>query len=304
MGGLVWKLHMARATLIINKSSRNSESELSAGLELLRSRDVQIVRMIRTADPDEVAEIIRECADSVDRVILGGGDGTMNHAAEAILESGLSLGILPLGTANDLARTLGIPPSIEGACEVIADGKIRMIDLGRVNGRLFFNVAHIGLGAEVTHRIGREDKKRWGALAYVGVLLTVLRENRSFRARIELDGRERDSRVIEIAIGNGRYYAGGLTVSEEAEIEDGELHLYLVKPRTLWRMVPALPSFRKGKAEREWIRYLKGKRISVKTNRRLPVSVDGELVTRTPALFEVLAGALPVFVPARKEEAP
>ncbi|RJR45401.1 MAG: lipid kinase [Desulfobacteraceae bacterium] len=292
---------MPRAALIINKSSRNSEIELSAGLELLRSRNVQIFRMIRTSDPHEVAKIVRECADSIDRIILGGGDGTMNHAAGPILKSGLSLGIIPLGTANDLARTLGIPLSIEGACEVIADGRIRKIDLGRVNGRLFFNVAHIGLGAEVTHRIRREDKRRWGALAYVGVLFAILRENRSFRARIELDGKMKDFRVIEIAIGNGRHYAGGLTVSEEAEIEDGELHLYLVKPRSLWRMALALPSFRKGKAEREWIRYLNGRRILVRTNRSLPVSVDGELVTRTPALFEVLAGALPVFVPVKSE---
>lgn len=288
---------MAEAALIINKKSRYSEDDLVAGVELLRKRNVHILKMIKTADPQEIAGIIERCTDSIDRIILGGGDGTMNHAAGIILRSGLTLGILPLGTANDLARTLGIPLSMEAAFQVIAEGKVRRIDLGRVNGRLFFNVAHIGLGAEVTHRISREDKNRWGALAYIRVLLTILKENRSFRVHLELDGRQRDFRVIEIAVGNGRHYAGGLTVSEEAEIEDGELHLYVVKPRSLWRMLLALPAFRKGKAEREWIRYLNGKRIFVRTHRSLPVAVDGELVTRTPALFEVLAGALPVFVP-------
>jgi YegS/Rv2252/BmrU family lipid kinase len=257
--------------------------------------------MIKTADPNEVAGTIQGCADSVDRIILGGGDGTMNHAAGVILRSGIPLGILPLGTANDLARTLRIPMSIGAALKVIAEGKVRRIDLGRVNGRLFFNVAHIGLGAEVAHHISREDKSRWGALAYIRILPRVLKENRSFQAHIELDGRTRDFRVIEIAVGNGRHYAGGMTVSEDAEIEDGELHLYVVKPRSLWRMLLTLPAFRKGKAEREWIRYLKGRRIFVRTSRTLPVAVDGELVSRTPALFEVLAGALPVFVPAGQQ---
>ncbi|MDD5204998.1 MAG: lipid kinase [Desulfobacterales bacterium] len=288
---------MAKAALIINKKSRYSEDDLAAGVELLRKRNVHILRMIKTADPQELAGIIERCTESIDRIILGGGDGTMNHAAGMILRSGLTLGILPLGTANDLARTLGIPLSMEAAFQVIAEGKVRRIDLGRVNGRLFFNVAHIGLGAEVTHRISREEKNRWGAFAYIRVLLTILKENRSFRVHLELDGRPGDFRVIEIAVGNGRHYAGGLTVSEQAEIEDGELHLYVVKPRSPWRMLLALPAFRKGKAEREWIRYLDGKRIFVRTHRSLPVSVDGELVTRTPALFEVLAGALPVFVP-------
>jgi diacylglycerol kinase (ATP) len=293
---------MPKAVLIINKKSRFSESELAAGLELLKNRNVHIDRVIKTADPNEVEGTIQESAKSVDRIILGGGDGTMNHAAGVILRSGLPLGILPLGTANDLARTLRIPLSIELAFQVIAEGKIRRIDLGRVNGRLFFNVAHIGLGAEVTNRVSREAKTRWGALAYIRALLTVPKENRSFRAYMELDGRARDFRVIEIAVGNGRHYAGGLTVSEEAEIEDGELHLYVVKPRSLWRMFLAIPAFRKGKAEREWIRYLNGKRIFVKTRRSLPVAVDGELVTQTPALFEVLAAALPVFVPGGSKQ--
>jgi YegS/Rv2252/BmrU family lipid kinase len=286
------------AIVIINRKSRYTESELQQGLELLEGRGIRIVKAITTSDPDEVTEAIEQNRGLINTIILGGGDGTINHAAGVVLQSGCPLGILPMGTANDLARTLGVPASVEAASGIIAEGHIRRIDVGRVNGRLFFNVAHIGLGAEVTHLISRDAKDKWGSLAYVKNLLPVFMKRRSFRTRIECNGERRDFRSIEVAVGNGRHYGGGLTISEDAEIVDGELHVYVVKPRSLWRMPFAIPAFRRGKAEREWIRYLNCRQMVVRTSPSLAVSVDGELVTRTPARFDVLEGAIPVFVPS------
>lgn len=288
----------AGAIIIINPKSRSNESDLSRTRQILEDSGVKVVKTITTSDPGELTEIIEQCRGQIDRIVLGGGDGTMNHAAGVILQSGYPMGILPMGTANDLARTLRIPFSVEAASRIIAEGRIRKIDMGRVNGRLFFNVAHIGLGAEVTHRISRGSKDRWGPFAYFKDLLPALMERRPFRARIQCNGERRDFRSIEVAVGNGRHYGGGLTISEEAEIVDGRLHVYVVKPRSLWRMLLALPAFRKGRAEREWIRYLNCRKMVVRTSRVLPISVDGELVSQTPARFDVLEGAIPVFVPA------
>lgn len=110
--------------------------------------------------------MIRSMRGRVDRVILGGGDGTLNPSAAGLRDSGLPLGILPLGTANDLARTLGVPEDPERAAAVIADGRTTRLDLGYVNGRPFFNVASLGLSVDITRRLTKVMKRRWGRLAY------------------------------------------------------------------------------------------------------------------------------------------
>lgn len=291
------------AFLAINRRSRPADEELSRGTRLFEERGIPIRRQIVTSDPLEIAEGIRSCAGMIDRVILGGGDGTMNHSVETILKSGLPLGILPLGTANDLARTLEIPLSVEEAFLVIAEGRVQWIDLGRVNGRFFFNVAHIGLGARVTGKVGSETKKRWGSLAYLREVVAATRESRPFRTTVRCDGRRDSFRSIHIAVGNGRHYGGGMTVSADAEIDDGVLHLYVVKPRPFAQVLLGFSAFRKGKAQGEWIHYMQGKQIAVHTGGSLPVTVDGEPATRTPAFFEVVPSILPVFVPGHRAAA-
>lgn len=285
------------AFLAVNRRCRHVDAELTRGMRLIEGRGIPIRRKIITSDPQEIAEGVRSCAGTIDRVILGGGDGTMNHSVETVLRSGLPLGILPLGTANDLARTLEIPQSIEEAFLVIADGDVHRIDLGRVNGRFFFNVAHIGLGAKITQKVSREAKDRWGSLAYMRNALAAIRESRPFRTTVRCDGRRDSFRSIQLAVGNGRHYGGGMTISVDAEIDDGELHLYVVKPRSLARILLEIPAFRKGRAQGEWIRYMHGRQIAVHTGRSLTVTVDGEPATRTPAFFEVVPSVLPVFVP-------
>ena len=116
--------------------------------------------------------------------VVGGGDGTINAAAFGVIEAGLPLGILPMGTANDLARTLGIPSDIDGAARFIADGNTRRIDLGLVNGEPFFNVASLGLSAELAQKLTRDIKRRFGRLGYALVALNVLAHARPFRATI------------------------------------------------------------------------------------------------------------------------
>ena len=99
-------------------------------------------------------------------MIVAGGDGTLNAALQGLVEAGLPLGIIPLGTANNLARTLGIPSDPAGACEVIAAGHRRRIDLGWVNGRYFCTTASVGLSVQITEELSPEAKRRWGPAAY------------------------------------------------------------------------------------------------------------------------------------------
>lgn len=247
---------------------------------------------------EDLAPLIREMRDQVGRVILGGGDGTLNAAAPALRDTGLPLGILPLGTANDLARTLEIPEDPEQAAAVIVAGNTALLDLGSVNGHPFFNVASIGLSVDITRRLTKVMKKRWGKLAYPIAAAAVLLSARRFSATLRHDGQETPVKTMQVAVGNGRFYGGGMVVAEGASIDDQQLDLYSLEPRTRFRLLMMARQFRAGEHdELDEIRTIRCQSVEVRTRRRRHVSADGEIVTTTPARFTVLPGAVTVFVP-------
>src|SRR5262249_10777621 len=151
-----------------------------------------------------------------------------------------------LGTANDLARTLQLPADLRGAAEVIAAGHATRIDLGWVNGRHFFNVAGLGLTVQITRRLSKEVKSRWGVFAYGVAAGRVAWGSRPFHAEIRAGGEVHRLRTVQIAVGNGRYYGGGMTVAEDAAIDDGRLDLYSLEIDHWWQIVPLLPAMRQG----------------------------------------------------------
>ncbi len=285
-----------RALLIINQRSRSGNTDLTTAIERLERQGLTLVKAVATT-PAAIGASILHHSNAIDRVILGGGDGTLNAAAPALVQTGLPLGILPMGTANDLARTLQIPTALEEASEIIIHGKRHVIDLGWVNGRYFFNVAHIGLGANVTHALSSGIKQRWGALSYARAVVNALRANRPFRVSIECDGFTLRTRAIQVAVGNGRHYGGGMTVMENAAIDDQQLDLYCLKATRWWQLLVAVLAVRTGRWQRQpHVHVLRGREITIRTRRSLAVSADGELVTRTPAFFRVIPQALSVFV--------
>lgn len=293
-GGTVTK----RALLIVNQASRSGTASLDAGIAHLQQHGFVVVDPPLDR-PGQIPDTIRRYARAVDCVLIGGGDGSMNAAAAALIETGLPLGVLPMGTANDLARTLDIPTEIEQACAVVTGGVLHSIDLGRVNGHYFFNVAHIGLGVHVAHQLSPDLKQRWGVLSYACGLLKAIRSFRPFRAEIVCDGRQRRVRSIQIAVGNGRHYGGGMTVAEQASIDDHRFFLYSMEPLSVWELIRFAPAFRAGRfAEHHPVDLDHGQQVTVVTRRPMTITADGEVLTRTPARFDLLAGAVQVFVPA------
>ncbi len=226
----------------------------------------------------------------------------MNAAAPALVETGLPLGLLPLGTANDLARTLSIPTDPVEAAGVIAANKRHRIDLGCVNGHYFFNVAHLGLGVQVARELSPASKQRWGPFAYLAALARTLRSSDAFNADVACDGRRQRLHTIQLAIGNGRHFGGGTTVAAPARIDDGCFFLCSVEPlgwRELLRAAPRMPALRAGKFEaHDPVEVMRGRKIDIRTRVPMPVSADGEIVAHTPAHFTLRVGALEVLVPA------
>jgi diacylglycerol kinase (ATP) len=289
-----------RALVVVNRKSLQGDQGLSAGLRALETGGMELTVLDGVA-PAAIADVLDEHHPGHDLAILGGGDGTMSAAAATLVVHGLPLAILPLGTANDLARTLGIPPTLQGAVNVILDGELHAIDLGRVNDRLFFNVASVGLGVQVQRFHRGERKRRWKVLSYVLSVLDAFRVTRSFRARITVDGDVHQVRCIHVAVGNGRHYGGGMTVAEDAVIDDGTLDVYLLRPQTLVELLMLAPALRWGRHRAsERTMSFRGRHVTIETDRPWSINADGEIVSRTPAELTVVPGALRVVVPRRR----
>jgi diacylglycerol kinase (ATP) len=209
---------------------------------------------------------------------------------------GKPFAILPLGTANDLARSIGLPEQLTEVFRVIVANRRRRIDLGVVNGRYFFNVAHIGLGVRITYELTPEIKKRLGVFSYLRAFFRAVSRKKTFHVNLQVDEQSYRQRTIHLAIGNGRFYGGGNVVDERARIDSGELYLYSLKPQSVWELLTLAPLLRGGKqrlVKRTFTAI--GRRIRVNTTRPREIHADGEPAGFTPALFEVLPDALEVF---------
>ena len=289
------------ALLLANPYARQAQQKLPKALLQLQILGLEIIQE-SVQDPEEFPPLIRRYRDRVDLVIVGGGDGTLNRIVDGLVGMDLPLGILPLGTANDLARTLGIPLSLPEACRTIAVGHRHRIDLGWVNGKYFFNVASLGLSVNITRKLTRDTKRRWGIFAYLITAVKVILTKRPFRAQIGFEGRWRRVKTLQIAIGNGRFYGGGMRIAPDATIDDRRLDLYSLEIQHGWQIFTVLLALWTGHHRQELgSRNLSGTEFEVVTAKPYPINTDGEITAHTPARFRVIPKAIDVIVPRKKE---
>ena len=286
-----------RALTLFNSNARTVAKNIDLVLDALRAQGFDVLHP-EISTRGSAAAMIRQHANDVDLVVSVGGDGTLNAVLQGIIGTDLPLGVIPLGTANDLCRTLGIPLDVAGACEVIARGYSRRIDVGRVNGVYFFNEASIGLSVALCRRLTAEAKARFGILAHVALTLSIIRRMRRFRALVKADGeREIAVHAAQLTVGNSRNF-GGLIANDEASIDDRRLDLYSVEFRHWWNYFEALVALlRRRYDDATVVQTAHARRFEIRTGRAMPIETDGEIVSRTPALFEVVPRAVRVFVP-------
>jgi YegS/Rv2252/BmrU family lipid kinase len=208
------------------------------------------------------------------------------------------LGVLPAGTGNDFARGLGIPLEPKQACRTIANGVVRKTDVGRIGEHAFLNVAHVGLGSEISREVSPSDKRWWGRLSYLRRVMDRLKSHRGFKATIKCGDIEKRDRWLEIAVANGSSFGGGHTLAY-ATPYDGKLDVIAVRPRSAGQLMLAwikVHILNTTPAEAGMLR-LRGDRCEITNCRAQPVSADGEPAGQVPKTFTVLPGALRVIVP-------
>lgn len=282
---------------MINQGSREGEANDQAASDHLNALGVDVVHG-EFQEAGQLSEEIAQKSGDVDVIVLGGGDGTLNLAAKSVMDAGKPMAVLPLGTANDFARTLMIPNDLEGACTNVVQGVEHGIDLGQCNDVYFVNVASIGLAVRACEYRSDTAKKWFGSFGYVSNVFQAVRDTKPFGADIRFNGRHERLHSIQIAIGNGRYFGGGLPVSSEAALDSGRLDVYSLKPQPLWSLLGSIPGLLRGPDKSmQGVQLFDGVEFQITTDRPMDINTDGEILTATPATFCVLPGALRVKVP-------
>ncbi len=292
-----------RAALIVNARSRSGERAFSRASALLRSFGVPIEEEYALRDPSRLPETVRRAvAESCDPIVLGGGDGSVSSVVDFLVESGAVLGLVPLGTANDFARTLGIPTDVEEACETVARGVVVDVDLGLAGDNYYVNVASIGLGVEATRALSPWLKRSAGPLAYPVAAIKAFLKHEPFSARLTFPEGDHEpveyERLLQVAVGNGRFYGGGMVVAPESGIDDRSLDVYVIELGRRRDLIGVARYLRSGEfIHQGCVHHYATRTVRIETEPPLAINIDGELVDRPPEVFSLVPEALNVLVP-------
>ena len=270
------------AALIVNTHSRSGEASYEAALARLEAAGLEVDGH-SVNDPERLGQVVARCvADAPDRLVLGGGDGTISTNVHHLIGSEVTLAVLPLGTANSFARALGIPLALDAALDVALGGERRRVDLAFIGDHCVAGCAALGIQAKIAQTVPDGLKKVLGRVGYVlwGVWKTA--RFHAFRMELEADGERYRLRVVEVRIANGAFL-GGTEVVEAARLDDGLVTVQAVLGETRRRMMAnwiltALHREARHEVEREF-HFRRGR---LTTRPPLPISIDGEVLERTP----------------------
>jgi len=209
--------------------------------------------------------------------IAWGGDGTINETASALAFSGASLGIIPSGSGNGFSRELGIPFDSLAAFEIALGGQERVIDAGEIEGRLFFNLAGVGLDARIAHQFAATGLVRRGFRRYLEIASNEIFRRARHEYAITVDGKLRRSHVLLVAIANGRQYGNGALIAPAARVDDGKLDVVIVDDRSPWAVIRHAPKLFRGRlADVPGVTMTSATRVDITANEPLIYHVDGE----------------------------
>lgn len=259
---------------------------------------------LATERAGHATNLAREAVDQgATTVVACGGDGTVNEVLNGMIDSGASLAVLPMGTGNDLCRSLGIGTDLNQAVPAALGEHSRTIDVGRwqCGGRegYFANICGSGFDAKVAERINRGFRYLTGTSAYIAaVLQTLMTYNRSV-LHVTVDNHKISEHAMLCAVANAQSYGGGMLVAPLASLDDGLLDVVVVGDVSKMGFIRAFPRVFKGThLSHPQVSHRVGRVVTIDSETPLPVLVDGELVGTTPATFTLVPRGIRVLVPS------
>jgi YegS/Rv2252/BmrU family lipid kinase len=292
-----------QAVLIVNAMSRSGGDVFEQARSLLEERGVELLSAQAITDPDKMRPAVcKALADKAPMIIVGGGDGSLSKAVDDFLGHDTVFALLPLGTANSFAKTLGIGTDLEGAVETIATGRKLRIDLGCIDGDYFANAAAMGLSPLIAETVPHRLKRTLGMLGYMIWAAKVAFKFRAFRLVVDDGTKEHRIWATEARIANGTHH-GGVELVESADLQSGEIVVQAVTGRSLthlaWSWFATLFKLRN---RAQTVREFRGRKLRISTRPSQRISIDGELSARTPVTVTVARAA--VWVAAPRLESP
>jgi len=265
-------------------------------IEALRVRGVSATALA-TAGPGDGGRLARRAVlDGADMVIACGGDGTVNEVLQGLIGTSIRLGVWPGGTANVLARELGLPRQLGAIADVLAAGHARLVSVGRAGDRYFIVMAGIGLDAAVVRRVSPAVKRLLGEGAYWLAALRHLAAWPPSRFLVEADGRAEPATLAVLA--NAAAYGGGLRFAPRARMDDDFLDLCLIDSTDRLRLIRCVvAAFRGEHLALRGVTYVQARRVRAHGPGEAWVHVDGELAGRLPMDFECIPAAVRVCAP-------
>ena len=293
-----------QAILVVNAMSRRGAEAFEPATEKLAAAGVELIEAHAVDKPEDMDKTIKAAIAKAPMVIVGGGDGSLSSSVDHFVGKDTVFAILPLGTANSFAKTMGMGTDLDAAVDVIANGRRKRIDLGRIDGDYFVNAAALGLSPLIADTVPHNLKKYFGMVGYLIWAARVAFKFRPFRLRLTLDdGTLVRTWATEARIANGTHH-GGVELVENQELDSGDIVIQAVTGKSLWGLAWSWFSTlfklrRRELTTTEW----RGQRIGLEARPRQKISIDGEIAAKTPVMIEVADACLEVAAPRESQKA-
>ena len=279
-----------KAELIVNLTAGGGKphKHLNTVLKHLKENGLNF-KVCTTSHQGEAVELAQKAADNGAELIVSvGGDGTVNEIVNGIMKSknDPTLGIIPLGWANDFIKSTNIPSDIMEACKILIQGKIKEIDVGIINKKIYFaNICGVGFDAEVAQLANQMKNKHpnlhiLGAFVYVfATIKKLLSPFSCHNVKIKFDGQEIHSKILFIAISNGKFYGGRFKITPEAIIDDGLFEICTVEEMGRFKYLSIIPKVFKGThASIKGVNFYRAKEVIIQSSESILAQVSGEVI--------------------------
>ncbi|HEY9181092.1 MAG TPA: YegS/Rv2252/BmrU family lipid kinase [Candidatus Baltobacteraceae bacterium] len=289
---------MRTATIICRLSSRNGLAYYQRLQQELPQRGVQVAEAHMVRKRKDLKKRIRQAVKAgAQLVIVIGGDGTQTAAVAELAHTDCALAVIPAGTGNSFAFSLGIKDDLDAAIETIVNGKEIRVDAGVVNGTYFANFSTIGLIADAANRTPRGLKRIIGPVAYgIAAVQSFLRD-KPFEMRVKWKGEKLTIVTHQAIVASGRYF-GWQPVTPQASLRSGELVFFAAAGDKAQDVIATNAALLRGDhTQLEGAHYFSAPKITIKTKPKQPLNIDGHALGNTPAKFKIAVRALRVLVP-------